>query len=227
MSPLRRRINDSYALAWIVATLVGGYLWLCQRTTRWEIIGRDALEADLNEGPVLLVMWHARLLLAPYHWPLSAGQLTALNDTSPIGRSAGELNRRLGLRPMQMSASQSNTAASRQILRRIKEGASIGLTGDGPKGPALLLKDAPLDWARVIQRPVYVYAYATRAHRRLGTWDKMFFPLPFTRGRVVYTKWVEAPPRKVAAPEAARLRASLGDLMRETTEMADAVISDR
>jgi len=63
------------------------------------------------------------------------------------------------------------------------------MTGDGPLGPALAVKDAPLEWARVMKRPVYGYAFATRRHRILGSWDNMMLPLPFTTGRVVFARF--------------------------------------
>ena len=63
----------------------------------------------------------------------------------------------------------SNLAASRVILRRVREGVSIGMTGDGPLGPShIAVKDPPLDWARVMKRPVYAYAFATKRHRISG-----------------------------------------------------------
>tara|TARA_R110002051_G_scaffold324964_1_gene424819 strand:+ start:1205 stop:1879 length:675 start_codon:yes stop_codon:yes gene_type:complete len=182
----RQRIEHSRFLAWLLAGLAGAYLSLCQRTTRWEYRGLEALKADLADGPVLLLMWHGRSLMGPVHWPVDAGPLSSLFDASPIGRVSGALQRRRGLQPMEMSDKMSNLAASRVILKRVREGVSIGMTGDGPLGPALAVKDAPLDWARVMKRPVYGYAFATKRHRILASWDKMMLPLPFTRGAVVF-----------------------------------------
>jgi len=186
---LRDRIEHSKILAWCLAWLAGGYLTLCQRTTRWEYTGLDDLKSDLADGPVLLLMWHGRSLLGPVHWPVEAGPLSSLYDASPIGRVSGALQRRRGLQPMEMSNKMSNLAASRVVLRRVRAGVSIGMTGDGPLGPALAVKDAPLEWARVMKRPVYGYAFATRRHRILGSWDNMMLPLPFTTGRVVFARF--------------------------------------
>ena len=185
----RKRIQNSRRLAWLLAAGVGAYLGLCQRTTRWDVQGLDQLKADLRDGPVLLLMWHGRSLMGPIHWPVETAPLSSLFDASPIGRVSGALQRRRGLHPMEMSDNTSNLAASRKVLRRVREGVSIGMTGDGPLGPALVLKDAPLEWARVMKRPVYAYAFATKRHRILKTWDDMMFPLPFTKGRVVFKRF--------------------------------------
>ncbi len=185
----RHRIEHSRALAWFLAWLIGSYLALCQATTRWDYRGVDALRADTADGPVLILMWHGRSLMGPFHWPKGVGQLSSLYDASPIGRVSGALQRRRGLRPMEMSDKMSNLAASRTILRRVREGVSIGMTGDGPLGPALVMKDAPLEWARVMKRPVYAYAYSVKRHRILGSWDSMMLPLPFTKGAVVFERF--------------------------------------
>jgi lysophospholipid acyltransferase (LPLAT)-like uncharacterized protein len=151
--------------------------------------GLETLKADLADGPVLLLMWHGRSLMGPMHWPVEVGPLSSLYDASPIGRVSGALQRKRGLQPMEMSNKLSNLAASRVVLRRVRDGVSIGMTGDGPLGPALAIKDAPLEWARVMKRPVYGYAFSTKRHRILSSWDDMMLPLPFTTGRVVFARF--------------------------------------
>ncbi len=209
MPSLRRRLEHSPAAAGALARLAGSYLWLCNRTIRWEVEGLEELKADLAEGPVLLVMWHCRLLMAPYHWPLSSGQLTSLYARSPVGRVAGALHRQMGYTPMEMSDHSSNIAQSRAILKRVKEGASIGLTADGPTGPAFEVKDAPLEWARVMQRPVWCYSFETSRGRQLDSWDDMWLPKPFGSGRAVFRRWDAEVPRKVDAGALEGLRDGL------------------
>ncbi len=185
----RHHIEHSRFLAWLLATLAGSYLSLCQRTTRWEYVGLDRLKFDLADGPVLLLMWHGRSLMGPIHWPVEAAPLSSLYDASPVGRVSGALQRRRGLQPMEMSNKMSNLAASRVVLKRVRDGVSIGMTGDGPLGPARAIKDAPLEWARVMKRPVYGYAFSVKRHWILGSWDNMMLPLPFTTGRVVFARF--------------------------------------
>lgn len=205
-------------LASLLARVVGGYLRLCRATTRWDTEGLEALTADLAQGPVLLVMWHERSLMGPLHWPVRAGQLSSLYARSPVGRVSGAMQRQFGLQPMEMSDQQSNLVASRTVLRRVREGVSIGMTGDGPLGPARIVKDAPLDWARAMQRPVYGYAFRTGRGRRLATWDAMWLPLPFTKGRVVFQKWDASPGRR---DDNARWRDHMARFLDHLTDQVD------
>ena len=206
---LRSRIESSDFLAGVLGRLVAGYLRLCNRTTRWTKIGHEDLHAALAQGPVVLVLWHEFSLMAPVHWPVALGQLSSLRDTSPIGMVSGAVQYRFGLDPMAMSAKMSNRSASREILRRVQAGKSIGLTGDGPLGPVHVVKDAALDWARATGCPVFVYAYTVKRIKRLNTWDNMILPLPFTRGTSVYLRWKSDVPRRADDAAINRLRADL------------------
>lgn len=222
---LRRRIEKSERLAVVLAWLAGGYLALCNRTTRWQVDGLDDLRAALAQGPVLLVMWHSRSVMGALHWPVADGPLSSLYDSSPIGRVSGALQRRVGLQSIQMSRKTSNLAASRIVLKRVRDGVSIGMTGDGPLGPAHQVKDAPLEWARVTGVPVFCYAFATTRGRRLKTWDRMLVPRMFGRGAVVFARFDGAVPRKPDDATRDALREEMRRFMDTTTARADALIS--
>lgn len=218
---LRRRIERSETLAALLATLAGSYLSWCQRTTKWQIEGLEPLKADLAKGPVLLVMWHGRSVMGALHWPVAAGPLSSLYDKSPIGRVSGALQRRVGLQAMEMSRKTANRAASREILKRVKAGVSIGMTGDGPLGPALVLKDAPLEWARVTGMPVYCYAFSTTRARRLSTWDSMLVPKLFGNGAYVFARCDIDLPRKADAAALDVARSQLQGALTAAAARAD------
>lgn len=221
MASLRKRLEKSPALAKAIATLVGGYLRLCIATSRWQVEGLDSLKADLAEGPVLCALWHGRLLMIAPHWPRQSGSLSCLHDTAPVGRAAGALQSHFGLEPFEMSARRSNVATSREVMKRARNGISIGITADGPTGPGYAVKDAPLEWARTIQRPVYGYAFATRRNLRLKTWDTMMLPLPFTRGAYVFQRLDVSVPRKATTAEIETARTAMGEGLTAVTARAD------
>lgn len=225
MPSLRKRIEKSPLLAGAIGTVMGWYLRLCVATTRWEFTGLDALRTDLAQGAVLCVAWHGRLLMIGPHWPKDSGTLSCLHDTAPVARAAGALQAHFGLDPFEMSAKRSNLATSRDIMTRARDGISIGITADGPQGPAFTVKDAPLEWARILQRPVYGYAFATKRHRILGTWDAMMLPLPFTRGAVVFQRIAMILPRKASQDDVDAAREELTAGLNAVTAAADAVRS--
>ncbi|WP_108817007.1 lysophospholipid acyltransferase family protein [Loktanella sp. Alg231-35] len=220
---LRKRIEKSEFLAALIARVAGGYLAFCNRTTSWQVEGLDDLKAALDEGPILLVMWHSRSVMGALHWPVVDGPLSSLYDKSPIGRVSGALQRRVGLQPMEMSRKLSNRAASRTVLQRVKDGVSIGMTGDGPLGPALQVKDAPLEWARATGLPIFCYAFSTSRSRRLSSWDQMMVPKSFGKGAYVFQRAQEPASRKMTNDEIETLRTSLQQALTDTAHRADAL----
>ncbi len=223
-SKFRRRIEKSVFLARALATVAAWYLRFCIATSRWDVQGVDALKADLADGPVLCVLWHGRLLMIAPHWPRAAGNLSCLHDTAPVGRVAGALQAYFGLQPIEMSAHKSNVTASRTVMKRARDGVSIGITADGPTGPGYTVKDAPLEWARILQRPVYGYAFSTRRHRKLGTWDTMMLPRPFTKGAVVFQRMDLNVPRKASVTEVEAARAQMQAGLDAVTAKADELV---
>lgn len=208
MHPLRRRLEQSDRLAGLIGRIAAGYLRLCLWSNRWTRDGFDELRAALAEGPVVIVMWHSRILLAPAHLGPTV-RLTTLRDPSPAGRVSAAMQRRFGMDPIAMSANASNTAASREVLRRLKAGQSVGMTADGPLGPARVMKSAPLDWSRVSGAPLFLFAYACTRQGRLGTWDGMLVPRLFGRGHVGIARWPETLPRRADSATQEQYRAAL------------------
>ncbi|WP_341211110.1 hypothetical protein [uncultured Limimaricola sp.] len=221
---LGKRLAKSPAVIRSLGRIAHGWLARCQRRTSWEVRGEDALRAALAQGPVLLVLRHSRLMLGPFHWPRDAADLSSLHDTSPIARIAGDTHRRCGLTPVAMSARLSNLAMSRMVMDRMRAGASIGITADGPLGPMGEINDPPLDWARITGAPVFFYAYATERQSRAKSWDRLLLPRPGGRGAVVFRPWDDTMPRRTDAQERARLRASMKAALDATTAEADAML---
>ncbi len=221
---LRKRLSRAPALIGIVGGLTTAYLRLCLRTTRWERRGEDELRTALAQGPVLVVLRHSRLMMAPLHWPKDVSDLSTLHDTSPIALVVGDTHKRIGLAPMAMSRRSSNLVMSRAVLKRLRLGISIGLTADGPLGPAEGINDPPLDWARITGRPVFFYAYSVDRQRRANSWDRLLLPRPWARGAVVFHRWDGTVPRKAEGPERETARTEMKAGLDAVTAEADAMV---
>ena len=72
-------------------------------------------------------------------------------------------------------------------------------------------------------RPVFVYAFATKRHRRLPVWDRMVWPRPFTRGAAVWRLWRADLPRRVAPATHEEMRQSLAAALDAVAAEADAL----
>jgi len=208
----------------LLGRIYAAYISLVYRTTRWEIRGDEELRAAMKEGPVIYLLWHSRTLMAIPLWPQGLTPITVPTADNRDGRISAVTHSRFNGTPFEMTFGRSNKGASRQILRLIRSGASIGITGDGPFGPRRVLQEAPLEWARISGLPVFLHANSVRRQSRLPGWDRMLFPWPFSRGAAVYRKWEAEVPRHPTEEERAALLKTLSDALDAATAEADVMV---
>ena len=72
-----------------------------------------------------------------------------------------------------------------KVIRMEKEGYSPGITPDGPRGPAQVVKDGVAQIALKSGLPIVPVCYATNRYWRLASWDRFYVPKPFSKGIVV------------------------------------------
>ena len=89
------------------------------------------------------------------------------------------------------STSRGGSSALRAILKQLKEGGCIGITPDGPRGPAMTVSIGIVNIARLAGVPIVPLTYATSRRRMLATWDRFHLALPFGRGVYLFGEPIE------------------------------------
>lgn len=222
---LRKRIANSPRLNRMVEGFFATYVRFAHRTSRWRREGFEAMDACVARGePVIFVLWHQRLIMAPYIFDTRQGRICALTSAARAGRLAGQILVRLGFETIPMSSHQRHVALSREVLRRTKDGCSIGLAADGPRGPAREASQVPIMWARMTGCRVFVVSFAERRVLKLPTWDQQMLPLPFSRGVFMCEEWRESVPKKPTEAEIEALQSSLSAALDTITQRADRAV---
>ena len=204
-----KRLGRSRIVQAALVRILAGYVQLCWVTTRWTWDGLDELKAELSEGPVIMVLWHERLIYAPKAFPVREYPICSLTSAAWAGRLAADVLRYFGFVSVGMESARSNLAASREVIRQARKGVSIGIAADGPEGPRRHLKSVPIEWARATRLPVWYYTYSVGAFGQARAWDRMILPRPFSTGRVAFRKWNVEIPRKATPEEVETLRVEL------------------
>jgi lysophospholipid acyltransferase (LPLAT)-like uncharacterized protein len=219
---LRKKLADSPRLNRAVEGLFAAYVRFAFRSSRWTRSGFEEMDACVARGePVIFVLWHQRLIMAPYLFDTSLGRICALTSAARAGRLAGQILVRLGFETIPMSSHKRHVALSREVLRRTREGCSIGIAADGPRGPARVSSTVPIVWARMTGCRVFTVAFAERRVMKLPTWDQQMLPLPFSRGVLMCQEWTGEVPKKPTEEEAEALRLDLQNALDEVTCQAD------
>lgn len=219
---LRKKIADSAAFARIVTGLFAGYIRLAHATSRWRREGFEPMDDALRAGePVIFVVWHQRLMMAPYMFDLSLGPICSLTSAGRAGRMVGALLGRFGWENISMSSHKRHVALSREVLRRMKQGVSVGIAADGPRGPARVSSTVPLVWAKSSGCRVFAVSFSASRVVEFPTWDRMWLPAPFSRGVFRCAEWTGTVPRQTGEAELEALRQSFEATLDAVTEASD------
>lgn len=177
-----------------LARVVGLYLALVVRTTRWRLVGAEPALATLAAGqPLILAFWHERLPLMPALFDLARAQEPATARLRPHvlvsqhrdGRFIGAAVRRFGVEMIHGSSRRGGAGAMAALLRTLRRGQPVLITPDGPRGPRRQAAPGVAQLAAHSGTSVVPLGASSSAQRRLGSWDRMMLPLPFGRGVVV------------------------------------------
>lgn len=219
---IRKKIADSSLFNRSIEAVLAGYIRIAYATSKWEKDGFEAMDEVLaREEPIIFCVWHQRLVLAPYMFDQSKGKFCSLTSSARAGRLVGSVFKRFGFDTVPMPSHKRNVALSREVLSRIKDGYTIGIAVDGPRGPARIASSTPIVWARASGLSVFVLSWSARRVITLPLWDKCMLPIPFGRGILMCRRWDIAIPRKLSDEESEALRLGLQEELNNITHDSD------
>ncbi len=114
-------------------------------------------------------------------------------------------------------------SAVAQMIGALDAGDAVGVTPDGPRGPAMSVQAGIVRLAAMTEAPILGFACVASRRRELSTWDRFQLALPFSSVYVVVS-----PPVRLGAIEShsdvadakARIKAALDDAAAEATGRA-------
>ncbi|MEL6207528.1 MAG: hypothetical protein AAFR47_19775 [Pseudomonadota bacterium] len=206
----------------VPAMLLRAYLRHVFARTTWEHVGRDALGRVVAGGqPVILAMWHARLLSGAVFWDRAWGRSVSLTSTAFPGRLGGYAMVPFGIDTQPLRDRNPSRADLVTLTREVRAGTSLVIQADGPLGPAREAKRVPLDWARLTGVPIWLLGFSMERYRLLDTWDRMLVPKAGGRGCLIYRPWAHEVPKRADEAKMLALRAQLTADLDAVSEEAD------
>lgn len=201
-------------LAYAYVSLVG---LTTRLTTRNDAVPRG-LHAQGRR--FIYAFWHQRQVY--FTWTHRGVGASVLVSRSKDGDIIAETMRLSDIGAVRGSSSRGGVAATLELVNALKSGLDIGITPDGPKGPAREVKDGVLFMARSMKAPIVPITNALSNRFQVEkAWDKFQFPLPFGRAVVVYGEPIEVRDGDDLKAKAAELKAALDRITAE----ADAEVS--
>jgi lysophospholipid acyltransferase (LPLAT)-like uncharacterized protein len=186
-----RRFLRSDALRRIACLITHCYIRFVYLTNRWSVEGGDWARRLTREGRTFIVaFWHGRLLMMPLAWH-GLAPFHMLISAHRDGRIIAGAMTYFGIETIAGSTSRGGSSALREILKRLKEGGCVGITPDGPRGPAMTVSIGIVNIARLAGVPIVPVTYATSRRRELASWDRFHLALPFGRGMFLFGEPIE------------------------------------
>lgn len=180
------------------------YIRLVFGTTRWNIVNKSTLDRFLQEKtPVIFAFWHGRLLLMPM-FDQTPERTHVIISRHGDGDLIASVIQRLNIRVISGSSNRQahepkgaknrgGVAALKHAVDTLKHGENIGITPDGPHGPAERVQGAIVELAKLTGVTILPVTWATSRGRRLDTWDRFWLPYPFGHGCMICGKPLTVP----------------------------------
>ena len=194
-----KRVLRSEALRRLSCWLIHLYIRFVYWTGRWTVDGAEIPRRLAAAGkPFILAFWHGRLLMIPMAWQ-NLAPMHMLISGHRDGRIIADAVRYFGIDSIAGSSNAGGGAALRAMVRHVKHGDCVGITPDGPNGPAMRATGGIVAAARLARAPVIPITYATAGRRILASWDRFHLPFPWTRGVYLWGEPIEVPAELDAA----------------------------
>ncbi len=147
-------------------------------TIKIEVIS----EFDVSNYPDTLIFafWHESILFLPFATP-EKRNIHVLISTHRDGLLASKAISHFGLKSIGGSSNRNPEKAFKEMLKKINEGADIGITPDGPRGPRRKVKKGVLKLAYLSKKGIVAVSCTPSNCFRLNSWDRMLIPKPFSR----------------------------------------------
>jgi len=189
-------------------------------TLRWEVRGREHLDAILASGHrPIFTFWHVCILTATWFWRNRG--IVVMSSASRDGEYTGRVIKRFGYGTARGSATRGGGRAMSEMAHCLDYGMEVAFTIDGPRGPAYVVKPGAVTLARHTGQAILPFHITTSSYIEVPSWDRFQIPLPFSRaasfiGEPIYV------PRNATSEEVAATQAALQSALDSLRRDADA-----
>lgn len=165
----------------LLGGVLGGVYGLWCATLRYTQIGRERIDAMVDQGDIMVFSsWHDEIFAFPYK--RAAWRISAIVSRSRDGEYLARLLQSQGIASLRGSSSRGGVAALVRAAKTMRdERRHAFVTVDGPRGPRHEVKDGALYLAHRAGAYIVPMRAAYSAAKIFGSWDKFMLPYPFSR----------------------------------------------
>ncbi|MDZ4786997.1 MAG: lysophospholipid acyltransferase family protein [bacterium] len=209
----------------VLGTLGAVLLNLISSSLRWRELILTEEGIDVFDRPSkILLFWHGRQLMIPtIYWRSKSknkNALYSLISQHTDGRIMAMAIKVLGVHSVAGSSSKGGKEASKELIQKLKDGYSIGITPDGPKGPIYKAKPGALKIAYETGVKIFPITFSSEKYWQFSSWDRMILPKPFSKAVFVVGKPIEIK-QKLSDENIVGMLNELNQALNESQTLAD------
>ena len=161
-------------------------------TVRFDAEGMETFDRiSARNEKAIMAFWHDRIFLATYYFRNRG--IIVISSKSFDGEYMARFIQQFGYGAIRGSSSRGGSKALIEMIRAMRDGASIGVTLDGPRGPRHVAKPGAIVLAKKTGNPLVPFTVEAENYWTLKSWDRMQIPRPFTRARVIVGEPIYVP----------------------------------
>lgn len=178
--------------------LVWFFITLICFTLRKKVVLEDADGKPMGSFQCIIALWHNRVFVPCYVYRYvikgKKVQMSMLTSASKDGALLATVAKDYGMRAVRGSSRRRGVAGFMDMLRELKDGCSMCITPDGPKGPIYKCHPGVIKLASVSGLPIVPARISYSSYWRIKkAWDGFVIPKPFSRVVVHLAKCIEVP----------------------------------
>ena len=160
----------------ILPFIIFFFLKLLYFTYRIKIIGKKELLEGQGD---IIVFWHSKMLpIIPF---LGGKGIVALVSMSEDGELISDVLKRFHYKMVRGSTSRGGGRALVKLLKKIKDGYTIAITPDGPRGPSRKFQKGALVLSLKTGAKIIPISYKSSGSHFFNSWDRFELPFPFSK----------------------------------------------
>ncbi len=166
---------------WLAAHLGYWLIYLVGKTLRFEVRGRENLDAIYESGHrAIFTLWHNRIFAGT--WFLRHRGIVVMTSQNFDGEYIARFIQMHGYGAARGSSSRGGLRALVEMAHCLRRGVDVAFTIDGPRGPRYQAKVGPVLLARKTGQAIFCLNLSCEKKWVLrGSWDQFQIPRPFSR----------------------------------------------
>jgi lysophospholipid acyltransferase (LPLAT)-like uncharacterized protein len=187
-----KKIAYSLFVQEIICFILQFYMYFVYITSKRKFINNQVfIDLVKNKQPIIVAFWHNRLVMIPFlaiklKKSLPKHKFMTLASKHGDGQFVGKIMQKFGF--IAISGSTNNKknrgidfSSMRKIISGLKKQHTLGITPDGPKGPALQINGELINIAKTTGASIVCASYSAKKNIIFNSWDKLQLPLPFNK----------------------------------------------